>query len=97
MDFLFLGEKIVETDYGGYLLQYRIHEIKEEKGDIYGISIFQYYNTYEKKELFDYAMIHGFSESITETEKFMELLIQENVFPVHLYSIADDWISKMAS
>lgn len=97
MNFLFLREKMVETDYGSYLLEYRMHEIKEGKVDIYGISVFQYHYTYEKKELFDQAMINGFSESITETEKFMELLIQENVFPVHLYSIADDWISKMAS
>ncbi len=84
-------EETVETDYGTYRLEYQIHEINEEDGCIYGVSIFQYQDTDKIKGLFDYEVIRGFSDNLKEVKEFFDVLFKEKVFPVHLLSIADDW------
>lgn len=86
-------ERQVRTEYGKYRLAYQIHKIREEEIDIYGISISQYRDTKTGSNLCDEAMISGFSENLAETESFFDILIRENVFPVHLFSLADDWHS----
>ncbi len=84
-------EELVRTDYGAYRLEYQIHEINEEDGCIYGVSIFQYQETRTIKKLFDYEIIHGFSDNLKEVKEFFDMLFKEKVFPVHLLSVADDW------
>ncbi len=84
-------ERIVDTEYGSYRLVYRLHEIEEEGWRYYGISVVQYYHTKMKSSLFDWEVIRGFSENFRETLTFLDTLVRELVFPVHLLSIADDW------
>lgn len=42
----------------------------------------------------DECCIHGVFEDKTETEKFLEILIKNNVTPVSLDYIADDYIGE---
>ena len=91
MNDLISRDQVIDTDYGPYRLCYGIHEINEEGWRYYGVSIFQYYNTGEKKNLFDHAVIKAFSENLEEAQAFFDTLFLEKVFPVHLLSIADDW------
>ena len=88
---LMTRDQVIDTEYGSYRLRYGMHEINEEGWRYYGVSIFQYYNTGEKKGVFDQAVVKGFSEDRMETQAFFETLFLEKVFPVHLLSIADDW------
>lgn len=88
---LMTRDQVIDTEYGSYRLRYGIHEINEEGWRYYGVSIFQYYNTGKEKRIFDQAVIKAFSESFKEAQVFFETLFLEKVFPVHLYSIADDW------
>ena len=88
-------EQVVRTEYGSYCLEYRIHEIKAEGWDLYGISITQFRDKNKKEGPFDQAMIRAFTDSLKEARDFLETLIMEVVFPVHLYSIADDWQSHL--
>ena len=91
MNDLISRDQVIDTDYGPYRLCYGIHEINEEGWRYYGVSIFQYYNTGKEKRLFDQAVVKAFSENFKEAQVFFETLFLEKVFPVHLYSIADDW------
>ena len=84
-------ERVVDTEYGSYRLVYCLHEIEEEGWRYYGVSVVQYYHTGKSRGVFDREMIRGFSENLRETLIFLETLVRELVFPVHLFSIADDW------
>ena len=88
---LMTRDQVIDTEYGSYHLRYGLHEINEEGSRYYGVSVFQYYNSDKEKSLYDQAVIKGFSENLGETQVFLETLFREQVFPVHLFSIADDW------
>lgn len=90
-------DRIVHTDYDNYHLCYHIHRMKEKEKEYFGVSISQYSEGIEKETLFDQAMIKAFSENYHETEAFFDTIVEEIVFPVHLYSIADDWYESMTS
>lgn len=87
---LLVKKQTVDTDYDTYELSYHIHQINEKDCQYYGVSILQY-NDDNHEELFDQATIRGFSESFQETKAFFNTIFEEIVFPVHLFSIADDW------
>lgn len=94
---LITKEKMVDTEYNQYHLYYHIHQIKENDLKYYGISISQYPGGVQNREIFDRAIIRAFSEDFYETEAFFETIVKEDVFPVHLYSIADDWYESVTS
>ncbi len=83
-----------------FLLRYGIYcssygeDVQEEEEDFYGIGIWQYrrISTFEY-ELYDRALVEGFSERYQETRLFMHLLYKGLVLPMSLEEIVDDWQS----
>jgi len=88
---LMTEERVIDTDYGPYRLEYGLHRTGEGRCTYYGVSVSQYDRDGQEESLTDREVIPGFSEDYRETEDFWEMLIREEVFPVHLFSIADDW------
>ncbi len=88
---LMTEERVIDTDYGPYRLKYCFHRTREGRWTYYGVSVAQYGRNGEEERLRDREVIPAFSEDYQETQDFWEMLIREEVFPVHLFSIADDW------